>query len=237
MRRDRIAGPSRVVRDEHRSVAGAPAADPGGLASALKRGSPPVGNYSGRPGADPANQARLIAGILRPAFLLPGAHDHQRGGRTGRNRPVGHDRPHLLDRRLLPPHHRRSHRLRRPLAAWSATTCGTSSPSSASAHANSSPPRFPPGKAQRRRSRRRADSQGKSAHRGSSPGMAGYQRAIRRRFPTINPDGCAPGRSEHNVNAIAQTTICDGARHSADENPLACSSGISKAFTVAFGAN
>src|SRR5438132_1628660 len=82
MRRSRIAGPSRVARDEHRPLAGAPAADPGGLAGALQPGSPPVGDYFGRPGADRADRAYLSAGILQP-----GAHDDQRDGRPGRNRP------------------------------------------------------------------------------------------------------------------------------------------------------
>jgi hypothetical protein len=36
MRRSRIACPSRIARDEHRPLAGAPAADPGPLAGALK---------------------------------------------------------------------------------------------------------------------------------------------------------------------------------------------------------
>jgi peptidoglycan hydrolase-like protein with peptidoglycan-binding domain len=44
-----------------------------------------------------------------------------------------------------------------PASPPSPTTCGRSSPSSASAHAASSLLRFPPGHAQRRRSRRRAD--------------------------------------------------------------------------------
>ena len=71
MRRSPIAGPSRVARDEHRPLAGAPAADPGGLAGALKPGSPPVGDYFGRSGADPADRAYLIAGILQPASYSP----------------------------------------------------------------------------------------------------------------------------------------------------------------------
>ena len=71
MRRSRIAGPSRVASDEHRPLAGAQAADPGGLAGALKPGSPPVGDYFGRPGADPADRAYLIAGILQPASYSP----------------------------------------------------------------------------------------------------------------------------------------------------------------------
>jgi protein-disulfide isomerase len=66
-------------------VAGAPAADPGGLAGALKPGSPPVGDYLGRPGSDPADRD-LPHGRHPPAGLLqPGALDHQRDGRTGRN--------------------------------------------------------------------------------------------------------------------------------------------------------
>jgi hypothetical protein len=106
MRRSRIAGPGRVGRGEHRPLAGAPAAGPGGLAGALKAGSPPVGYYFGRPGADPADRG-LPHGRHPPASVLqPGALDHQRDGRTGRDRPVGHDRRHRPDRRLLPGHRR-----------------------------------------------------------------------------------------------------------------------------------
>jgi hypothetical protein len=71
MRRSRIAGLSRVARDEHRPPAGAPVADPGGLAGALKPGRPPLGDYSGRPGADPADWAYLIADTLQPASYGP----------------------------------------------------------------------------------------------------------------------------------------------------------------------
>jgi hypothetical protein len=71
MRRSRIAGPSRAARDEHRLLADAPAADPGGLAGALKPGSPPVGDYLGRPGDDPADRAYLIAGTLQTASYSP----------------------------------------------------------------------------------------------------------------------------------------------------------------------
>src|SRR5712671_4135991 len=46
MRRSRIAGPGRVARDEHRPAAGAPAADPGGLAGALTPGNPQPASYS-----------------------------------------------------------------------------------------------------------------------------------------------------------------------------------------------
>ena len=31
--------------------------------------------------------------LIADTLLQPGAHDHQRDGRPGRNRPVGHDRP------------------------------------------------------------------------------------------------------------------------------------------------
>src|SRR6266516_4307060 len=92
MRRSRIAGPSRVARDEHRPAAGAPAADPGGLAGALTPGSPPVGDYFGRPGSEPADRGLPHCRHPPASLLQPGAHDHQRDGRTGRNRPVGHDR-------------------------------------------------------------------------------------------------------------------------------------------------
>jgi hypothetical protein len=71
MRRSRIAGPARVARDEHHPQAGTPAADPGGLAGVLRRGSPPVGNCVGRPGADPADRAYAIAGVLQPASYSP----------------------------------------------------------------------------------------------------------------------------------------------------------------------
>jgi hypothetical protein len=100
----RIAGPSRVARGERRLPADARAADPGGLAGALKPGSPSVGDYFGRPGADPADRG-LPHGRRPPASLLqPGALDHQRDGRTGGNRPVGDDRRHLPGRQLLPRH-------------------------------------------------------------------------------------------------------------------------------------
>ena len=52
-------------------MAGAPAADPGGLAGALKPGSPLVGDYSGRPGADLLTGAYLMADILQPASYSP----------------------------------------------------------------------------------------------------------------------------------------------------------------------
>ena len=71
MDRSRIAGPSRAGRDEHRPLAGAPTADPGGLAGALKPGRPPVGDYSGRPGADLLTGAYLIADTLQPASYGP----------------------------------------------------------------------------------------------------------------------------------------------------------------------
>jgi hypothetical protein len=106
MRRSRIVGPSRVARDEHRPLAGAPTVDPGCLAGALKPGHPPVGDHFGRPGADPADRG-LPHGRHPPASLLqPGARYHQRDGRPGRNRPVGHDRRHCPDRRLLSRHRR-----------------------------------------------------------------------------------------------------------------------------------
>jgi len=94
MRRSRIAGPSRVARDKHRPLAGAPAADPGGLAAALKPGRPPVGDYLGRPGADPAHRGLPHRRHPPASLLQPGALEYQRDGRTGRNRPVGHDRRH-----------------------------------------------------------------------------------------------------------------------------------------------
>src|ERR1700724_890437 len=53
MHRSQIAGPSRVARDEHRPLAGAPTDDPGGLAGTLQPYRPSVGDYLGRPGADP----------------------------------------------------------------------------------------------------------------------------------------------------------------------------------------
>ena len=106
MRLSRIAGPGRLARDEHRPLAGAPAADPGALASALKSGSPPVGDHFGRPGADPADRGLPLCRHPPASLLQPGAHDHQRDGRTGSNRPVGHDRRHLRCRRLLPRHRR-----------------------------------------------------------------------------------------------------------------------------------
>ena len=106
MRRSWMACPSRVARDEHRPLAGAPAAGPGGLAGALRPGRPPVGGYFGRPGADPADRG-LPRGRPPPArFLQPGALDHQRDGRAGRNRPVGHDRRHRPGCRLLLGHRR-----------------------------------------------------------------------------------------------------------------------------------
>jgi len=64
MRRSRIAGPSRVARDEHRSVAGAPAADPGGLAGALKPGSPSWAIIPAGLAPILLTGAYLIAGIL-----------------------------------------------------------------------------------------------------------------------------------------------------------------------------
>jgi hypothetical protein len=94
-----------MARDEHRPLAAAPA-DPGRLAGALKPGRPPVGDHFGRTGADPADRG-LPHGRHPPASLLqPGARDHQRDGRPGRNRPVGHDRRHCPDRRLLSRHRR-----------------------------------------------------------------------------------------------------------------------------------
>ena len=71
MRRSRIAGPSRAARDEHRPLAGAPAADPGGLAGTLQPGRPPVGDYFGRPGADLLTGAYLMADFLQPASYSP----------------------------------------------------------------------------------------------------------------------------------------------------------------------
>jgi hypothetical protein len=65
--RSRIAWPA---HDEHRPLAGEPAADPSGLAGALQPDNPPVGDYFGRPGADPADRAPLIAGILQPAAAI-----------------------------------------------------------------------------------------------------------------------------------------------------------------------
>jgi hypothetical membrane protein len=60
-----------LARDEHRPLAGAPPPDLGGLAAALRPGRPPVGDYFGRPGADPADRAYLIAGLLQPASYSP----------------------------------------------------------------------------------------------------------------------------------------------------------------------
>ena len=99
----------------------------------------------------------------------------------------------------------------------SPTTCGRSSPSSASARATSLLPHFPHDKAQHRRSRRSADSQGRPAHRGSSPGMASYQDAIHYWVTTIYPYGCAPVCTEHSVDVIAQTSTCGRVRHLADD--------------------
>src|SRR2546428_96061 len=84
MRRSRIAGPSRVARDEHRPLAGAPADDPGGLAGALQPGRPPVGGYFGRPGP-------LAAGPPAPPPApgpRPPAPVRGPGGRGGRPRPA-----------------------------------------------------------------------------------------------------------------------------------------------------
>ena len=78
-------------------------------------------------------------------------------------------------------------------------------------------PHFPHDKAQHRRSRRSADSQGRPAHRGSSPGMASYQDAIHYWVTTIYPYGCAPVRTEHSVDVIAQTSTCGRVRRLADD--------------------
>jgi hypothetical protein len=40
------------------------------IAGALKPGRSPLGDYFGRPGADPADGAYLMAGILQPASAL-----------------------------------------------------------------------------------------------------------------------------------------------------------------------
>jgi hypothetical protein len=106
MHRSRIAGPSRAGRDEHRPLAGAPAAEPGGLAGPLQPGSPPVGDHLGRPGAGPADRGLPHCRHLPASLLQPGAQDHQRDGRPGRNRPVDHDRRPSPRRRLLPCHRR-----------------------------------------------------------------------------------------------------------------------------------
>jgi DNA-binding CsgD family transcriptional regulator len=60
---------------------------------------------------------------------------------------------------------------------------------------------------------------GRSAHRGGSPGVAGYQDAICHWVTTINPHGCAPVRNEHSVDVISKTTICGRAGHLTDDNP------------------
>jgi hypothetical protein len=67
--------------------------------------------------------------------------------------------------------------------------------------------------------------------------VAAYQDAIHHGVTTINPDGCAPGRGEHSVNLVYQTTICGRTRYLTDDNPLPCSLGISKACVVIFGAD
>ena len=50
--------------------------------------------------------AYLVAGLPPARLLQPGALDHQRDGRAGRNRPVGHDRRHRPGCRLLLGHRR-----------------------------------------------------------------------------------------------------------------------------------
>ena len=67
---------------------------------------PTRGRFFRRPGADPADRSVPHCRDPSASLLQPGAHDHQRDGRTGRNRPVGHDRRHLPGRRLLPRHRR-----------------------------------------------------------------------------------------------------------------------------------
>ena len=130
-----------------------------------------------------------------------GAH---RAAGDRRARPAAHhrdarypDRARSADR--PPGRRRRLQPARSPRSCSSApppspTTCGRSSPSSASARAASLLPRFPPGKAQHRRSRRRADSPGRSAHRGGSPGVAGYQDAIHHRSHVRLPAANAPAK-------------------------------------------
>ncbi len=57
-----------------------------------------------------------------------------------------------------------------------------------------------------------ADSRGRSADRGGSPGVAGYQDAIDHRVTTIEPGGCAPASGEHRVDVISQSSVCGRAR-------------------------
>ena len=63
--------PEPDCRDEHRPLAGASAADSGGLAGALEPGSPPVGDCSAGLAPILLTGAYLIAGILQPASYSP----------------------------------------------------------------------------------------------------------------------------------------------------------------------
>src|ERR1700733_15867214 len=67
----KIVGPGRVAHDEHRSLAGAPAADPGGPAGALQSGSPLGAIISAGLAPILLTGAYLIAGIFQPASYSP----------------------------------------------------------------------------------------------------------------------------------------------------------------------
>ena len=71
MRRSRIADPSRAVRDEHRPLAGAPAADPGGLAGALQPAARPWAIISAGLAPILLTGAYLMADFLQPASYSP----------------------------------------------------------------------------------------------------------------------------------------------------------------------
>ena len=71
MRRSRIAGPGRVGRGEHRPLAGAPAAGPGGLAGALRPAARPWAIISAGLAPILLTGAYLMAGILQPASYSP----------------------------------------------------------------------------------------------------------------------------------------------------------------------